>query len=89
MSARPLPIGITVVDQLIGHDVPHLDGGVRERPLGRPLDLIAGRLLDQERLAAAPVAVGVEAFLDGVVKDLALGHFGGCGNERPVSLCAC
>jgi hypothetical protein len=47
---------------------------VRERAFGRPLDVVACRLCDDERLAAPLVAVAVDAFLDCVVEAGTFGY---------------
>ena len=65
----PLPIRIPVVHQLIASRVTDLDGGVRNRTLGVPLNVIAGGFGDEEGLGAALVTVFVDAFLDGEVED--------------------
>jgi hypothetical protein len=65
----PLAIGISIKHQLVGAGIAHFDGGMRQRALGGPLDLVACRLCDEEGLAAALVAVVVEAGLDCKVED--------------------
>lgn len=73
----PLAVRVPVEDQLAGSSVAHLGSGVGQCTLGRPLNLVACRLGNKERLAAACVAVSIETLLDGVVEDLALSYCGG------------
>lgn len=47
-----------------------------QEPVGRPFYLVAALLFDEEGLAAADVAVGVEAGFDGEVEDAAGGDGG-------------
>lgn len=74
----PLAVGVAVVDHLGGSGVADLDRGVRERAVGRPLEVVARALGDEEGLGAADVAVGVEALLHSVVHDFALGDRVAC-----------
>jgi hypothetical protein len=48
---------------------------MRNRSLSAPLDIVACGLRDEERLAAALIAVFVDALLDGEVEDAAVGDF--------------
>jgi hypothetical protein len=48
---------------------------VGKRSFGLPFDLVAGGFCDEERLAAALIAVAVHTLLDGEVEDLAFGDF--------------
>jgi hypothetical protein len=76
----PLAISVPVEHNLIAARIPHFGSSVRERPIGGPLDVVAGRLLDQEGLGAALVAVLVEALFDGIVEDGARDDLGGCSS---------
>lgn len=69
----PLAISVAVVDHLAAAGIADLDGGVGEGAVGGPRELVAAALVDEEGLAAADVAVAVDALLYGVVHDLALG----------------
>ncbi len=81
----PVAVGVAVVDHLAGAGVAHLDGGVRERAVGRPGEAVAALLGDGEGLGAADVAVGVDALFDGVVEDGALGDgVASCGSVSAV-----
>ena len=70
---RPLAIGIAVVDQLAASCISDFSSGVRERTLGGPLNVVACGFGDDEWLAAAGVAIAVDAFFDRVVEAGALG----------------
>jgi hypothetical protein len=78
----PLSVRVSVIDNLIASGIPDLERGVRECSLGRPAKLVAGRLGDQERLGAALVSIVVDAVLDGIVEDRALGDLGSCRFQR-------
>lgn len=71
---RPVPVRVSIEHDLVGLHVAHFGGGVRQGALCLPLDLVAGRLGDEEGRAAALVAVAVDALLDREVEDLALSH---------------
>lgn len=78
LLGRPLAIRVAVVDNLAAAGVADLDRRVGQRAVGRPLDVVAFALADEEGLGAADVALAVEAFLDGVVEDLAFGDGVAC-----------
>lgn len=70
LFSSPLSIGISVVDKLITSSISDLNSCVRNCSLGGPLDVVAGRLGDEEWLATSLVAVGIDALLYGEVEDL-------------------
>jgi len=72
----PLPIRIPIIHDLIRASIANFEGCVRQGAFGGPLEVVAGGLGDEEGLAAALVAVFVDAFLDCVVHDAAAGDFG-------------
>jgi len=55
---------------------------MRDRPIGRPAQVVASGFGDEERFRAPDVAVGIEATFHGVVEYGAGGDFGGCGEGR-------
>jgi len=46
---------------------------MREKTLRLPLDVVAGRLADEEGLGTALVSVLVDAFFDSIIEDLTAG----------------
>lgn len=69
----PLAIGVAVVNNLAAAGVADLNSSVGEGAVSRPLKVVAAALGNEERLGAADVALLVEALLNGVVHDFALG----------------
>lgn len=70
----PLAIRIPVVHNLVTSRISHLGSGVTESSVSRPRELVASRLGDEEGLGASLVTVVVDAFLDVVVEDRAVGN---------------
>ena len=68
----PLAVRVPVEHNLVAAGISDLGGGMAQRAVGAPLDLVARRLGDEEGLGAALVAVVIEAFLDVVVEDRAV-----------------
>ena len=69
----PLSIRVPVEYQLITASIANLNRSMRERALGLPFDLIADIGPDEEGVAAALVAVCVDALLYCEVEDFAFG----------------
>ena len=69
-----MSVGIAVIDEFVGAGIADLDGRVGDGTLGRPAQVVACRLGDEERLGASHVLVGVDAFLDGKIENGTGGH---------------
>ena len=71
---RPLAVGVPVVYHLTTASITNLDCGVRQRTFRRPFDHIASSFLYRKRLGAADIVVAVDALLNGVIENLAIGN---------------
>ncbi len=72
----PLPVRIAVVHHLSTSRIFDLDSGVAQGTISGPLDVVACFFLNQERFAAALVAIFVDALLDCEIHNRAGGNLG-------------
>jgi hypothetical protein len=69
LLGSPLAVGVPVEYNLVRSSVPDLGRGVRESTISGPFKLVAGRLLDEERLGASRMSIVIDALFDIVVED--------------------